>query len=66
VGGKQERVTHRKQLYSLPSNADPLFNRALSLSCNQRKLDKGILEIAARFVPAITVSCCQVTSPAVR
>jgi hypothetical protein len=41
-----------KNVFTLPSDEDPLFNRALPLSRNWAKLTKGDLETAAQFVTA--------------
>jgi hypothetical protein len=66
VGRKQQCANHKKHVFILPSDEDPLFNWVIPLLRNLAKLNKRILETAAEFVTATSLSCRQAVSPAMQ
>jgi hypothetical protein len=60
---KQECAKRRQHVFNHPSDDDSPFNRTLPLSDNRAKLDKRILQTAAKFIIATNFSCRQVASP---
>jgi hypothetical protein len=62
VGRKQQCLNHKKHVFPLPSDEDPLFNRVIPLPDNRAKLNKRILGTAAEFVTATCLSCRQAVS----